>query len=158
MWASNHEPILELSHASWSIVMQSGLLGIRDCGPRSCRPSPSGRWASLSGPARTGFCGRVLFCKQVGLYGLRRCCKRRVAAALVSPLTLPAKACSQEVTCQRCLNSKKLGKAFAPSRFPLVAGPGSPGRKCCLGSYVFPICWEAGWEWTQRNISFGMCT
>ena len=62
--------------------------GLRDCGPRpgSCRPSPSGRWASLSGPARLG--------------------SRAVAAGLVSPPTLPAKASSKEVARQRCLNSK----------------------------------------------------
>ena len=42
--------------------------------------------------------GARLFCTQVELHGLRRCCKRRVAAALASPLTLPAKASSQEVT------------------------------------------------------------
>ena len=66
----------------------------------------TGPGAGPVGPAPPA-AGARLFCKQVELYGLRRCCKRRVAAALVSPLTLPAEASSQEVTCQRCLNSKK---------------------------------------------------
>ena len=66
-------------------------------------PGPVGPAPLVAGAASQAW----LFCKQVELYGRWRCCKRRVAAGLVSPPTLPAKASSKEVACQRCLNSKK---------------------------------------------------